>query len=169
MYDVQNSLIFFLIVFFVSIIVGILVSYFDKKNNSLHKYIRGYFGTMNQRHVISFSLLYLNFFFLCFSLLGKFRFSFIYVVISSILVFGSFGILRNRKKLIIDFLINLINISFLYLSYLVNILRTNSPNPSNFVLQVVFNLLSLFLFFLTTGVFFNDIKKGGDIICKKKS
>ena len=157
--DIINKYIYFIFVFFIFLLLIISMFLFaNRKGKKRRIYLFGLFMNYNNKQIFALSLMLLNFLLLSYTLILKIPLSKDLICISSLMILISFIILKRYNYVLINGLINIVNISLIYIAHLVNELRLSESTVAYFSLQILMNVFSLFFYIFTTIKFIKNIR-----------
>lgn len=152
---------YFIIVFAVFLVaLFIFIIIINKKNSKNSIYLSGLLMNLKQNEILSLSIILINYLLLIYTMAMNIKLTYTIALIYVLLILISFVLVNNATALIINGIINTVNVGFIYLANLVNVLKHNNSGDIKYLLlQVLMMVFGILFYTFTTCKFIKDIRK----------
>lgn len=156
--EVLNSYLYFGVIFAIFLVIlAFFILFVSGKKKRKSYYLFGLLLDFDNKQIFALSLIVINFLLLVYTLLFKIKLSISFILVSLFLILLAYAVLKNAKYMLINGIINLVNLGYIYLANLVNTLRIEKTAGS-YVLQILINILGVFFYLFTSLKFFRNIQ-----------
>lgn len=157
--EVLNSYLYFGVVFAIFLVfLAYVILFVMGKQKRKSFYLFGLLLDFSNQQIFALSFIIINFLLLSYTLLFKIDLSVSFALVSTFLILMSYAIIKQWKYVLINGIINLVNVGYIYLANLINTLRLEKTTGS-YILQILINILGILFYLFTSLKFFRNIQR----------
>lgn len=160
--EILNNYLLLIVVFAVILVViAAVILLFNKFSFKKKIYLYGLLMDLKNNEIFALTLIIVNFLLLCYVLIMKLPLSPAIAILSFLLVFIAFVLVKSFINILVNSVINGVSIGLIYLANLVNQLRLASNSKAYLVLQIGVNVFGLLFYIFTMIKFVRNIRYTG--------